>query len=156
MRRISRLRTLLVLVALVTTLGVIAATQVIAQDGGAASNTGKPKVSQSGIGTQTLQDAHTNYAVCNSGGGLALAQSLGALSCTRLALGTYQVIFDHNVRACAYEGTIGLVGAAGVPPPGEISVVGLAVDVRGVFVKTYSSGGASADRAFHLAVHCKG
>jgi hypothetical protein len=156
MRRISRLRTLLVLVALVTTLGVIAATQVIAQDGGAASNTGKPKVSQSGIGTQTLQDAHTNYAVCNSGGGLALAQSLGALSCTRLALGTYEVIFDHNVRACAYEGTIGLVGSSGTPPPGEISVVGRATDVRGVFVRTFASNGALADRAFHLAVHCKG
>jgi len=78
MRRISRLRTILVLVALVTTLGVITATQVIANDGGAASNTGKPKASQSAISSKTLaQDAHTNYAVCNAGGAWWLPKAWG-------------------------------------------------------------------------------
>jgi hypothetical protein len=97
-------------------------------------------------------DASTMFAVVNSNG--TLARGRNAVSATRLGTGFYEVVFRKDVRKCAYLGTIGLSGAAGASLPGEITVVGRAGNDRGVFVTTHSSGGASADLGFHLAVLC--
>ena len=95
-------------------------------------------------------DGGTRYAVVNANG--TLARGRKAVAATRLATGAYEVVFHRDVRKCAYVGTIGLSGSAGSSLPGEITVVGRAGNDRGVFVTTHSSGGASADLGFHLAV----
>ena len=99
-------------------------------------------------------DVTTVYAVVNANG--TLARGHKAVSATRLGTGTYEVVFRKDVRRCAYLATIGLSGSAGSSLPGEITVVGRSGNDRGVFVTTHSSGGASADLGFHLAVHCAG
>jgi len=68
--------------------------------------------------------------------------------------GIYQVRFARNVRNCAYVATIGLPGASGTSAPGEITVVGEAASVNGVFLTTHDSAGTAADRSFHLIVDC--
>lgn len=95
----------------------------------------------------------TLWAVVNEDG--TLARGFHAVSAAAAgSAGSYEVIFDRNVRNCAYVATIGLSGSSGTPGPGEIGVVGRNGNVNGVFVKTYDSTGAIATRGFHLAVHC--
>jgi hypothetical protein len=96
--------------------------------------------------------ACTLIAVVNASG--QLARGFRAVSSTKLALGEYQVIFNTNVRRCAYVATIGLANNAGGSAPGEITVIGLNGSPNGVFIHTYNSAGNPADRGFHLAVHC--
>ncbi|MFK3983834.1 hypothetical protein ACI2K4_26070 [Micromonospora sp. NPDC050397] len=95
--------------------------------------------------------AQTFFAVVNSNG--TLARGYGAVSSTRLAVGQYQVVFNHDLRGSAYVGTLGLAGSVGGSPSGEIAVVGRNGVNNGVFVQTFSSAGVAADRGFHLAVH---
>jgi hypothetical protein len=99
-------------------------------------------------------DGGTLFAVVDANG--TLVRGRRAASAARLATGAYEVVFRRDVRKCAYLGTIGLSGSAGSSLPGEITVVGRAGNNRGVFVTTHSSGGASADLGFHLAVLCAG
>ena len=94
----------------------------------------------------------TYWGVVNSGG--ALNRQRGGVSSARLGVGVYEVIFLDSIRRCAYTGTIGLPGSSGSSPAGEIAVVGRVTDVRGVFVQTFNSAGAPADRGFHLVVNC--
>jgi hypothetical protein len=97
--------------------------------------------------------ACTLFAVVNDNG--TLARGFGALSSTKLATGEYEVIFNRNVRDCAYVATIGFSGSEGNSPSGEIAVVGRVNKPNGVYVQTFTSAGAPADRGFHLAVHCR-
>ncbi|MFY1698859.1 MULTISPECIES: hypothetical protein [unclassified Solwaraspora] len=94
--------------------------------------------------------AQTFFAVVNASGGLV--RGFGVVSATRLAAGTYQVVFSHDLTGSAYIGTIGLPGSSGASAPGEITVVGRAGIPNGVFVQTFTSAGVLADRSFHLAV----
>jgi hypothetical protein len=96
----------------------------------------------------------TLYAVVDANGTLTRGRKV--VSAARLGTGSYEVVFRRDVRNCAYVATIGLSGSAGSSLPGEITVVGRGGIDRGVFVTTHSSGGASADLGFHLAVHCAG
>jgi hypothetical protein len=82
----------------------------------------------------------------------ALARGFQAVSATRLSVGTYQVVFSHDLTGSAFVGTIGLSGSAGASAPGEITVVGRAGVPNGIFVQTFNSTGALADRGFHIAV----
>jgi hypothetical protein len=88
------------------------------------------------------------------GNGEAIVRGNRAVSVNRSSAGIYQVRFARNVRNCAYVASVGLTGASGNPPPGEIGVVGEAASVRGVWIQTFDSSGASADRDFHLIVDC--
>lgn len=125
----------------------------LAQDEGAQSgdlNQGRP------ITTKEQGVEHVNgncFAVVNANGTLARGNCL--IRTARLGVGTYEVIFNGSVRLCTYLSTIGLTGASGGPPAGEIGVVGRAGDVRGVFLQTRASNGALADRPFHLGVFCR-
>lgn len=94
--------------------------------------------------------AQASFGVVSSGG--VLVRGLHALSATRLATGQYQVVFDHDVSAGAFIGTVGLTGSVGISPAGEIAVVGRSGLPNGVFVQTFNSAGAPANRSFHLAV----
>ncbi|MBV9142642.1 MAG: hypothetical protein JO115_17305 [Pseudonocardiales bacterium] len=102
---------------------------------------------------ETRGCACTLFAVVNPNG--TLAKGFGAVSSKKLATGEYEVIFNRKVRNCAYVATIGLAGSVGASPSGEIAVVGRASNVNGVFVQTFTSAGVTADRGFHLAVHCR-
>ncbi|TDC60577.1 hypothetical protein E1258_14310 [Micromonospora sp. KC207] len=90
------------------------------------------------------------FAVVNSNG--SLVRGFGTASSSRLGVGIYEVVFSHDLTRSAYIGTIGLPGSVGASPSGEIAVVGRAGVPNGVFVQTFDSTGAPADRAFHLAI----
>ncbi|MFI9644156.1 hypothetical protein ACIG87_29580 [Micromonospora sp. NPDC051925] len=90
------------------------------------------------------------FAVVEATG--VLNRGFGVVSSARLAVGQYQVVFSHDVTRSAFVGTIGLTGSVGTSPSGEIAVVGRFGVPNGVFVQTFTSAGASADRAFHLTI----
>jgi len=76
------------------------------------------------------------------------------VSAANLGTGSYEVIFDKNVRECGYLATIGLSGDSGASEPGFITTVGRATDVNGVFITTHDADGAAADLGFHLYLAC--
>ena len=67
--------------------------------------------------------------------------------------GEYQVVFDRNVTACAYNVTLGSTDTT-TPPAGEAGASQQAGNVNAVAVVTRDSAGAAADRPFHLTVNC--
>jgi hypothetical protein len=82
-----------------------------------------------------------------------LARGRGVSSASRTGEGRYQVIFDRDVRACAYDASIGDAGGA-APAAGLVETAQLASNVNGVSLRTQNSDGAPADRPFHLIVSC--
>jgi hypothetical protein len=119
-----------------------------AADIAAAESAGAEFVPATGAGMPPT--AQTFFAVVNANG--TLARGFGAISSAKLGTGLYQVVFSHDVTGSAYVGTTGLTGNVGVAPSGEIAVVGRSGIPNGVFVETFASNGAAADRSFHIAV----
>ena len=99
-----------------------------------------------------LAHGSTHFAVVNAGGQQIRAR--GTTSASRTAEGRYQVIFDRDVRSCAYYATVGGPTAAAPPGNGEISVSALASNVNGVDVRTGNQNGNDENRPFHLLVLC--
>lgn len=101
--------------------------------------------------------------IAGVGGGLARQAVVGAAgnavrgrgvtSAARSGPGEYVIVFDADVRNCAYFGTIGDVSAAG-PGNGQISVAALAANVNAVRVVTRNSAGELTNNSFHLIVSC--
>jgi hypothetical protein len=94
------------------------------------------------------------FAVVLSTGASVPGQSAAGVTSSHVGVGTYVVTFPHVLTACAYTGSIGLAGSAGVAPPGFLTVVGAAGNPNAVFVATYNPAGAAADQTFHLLVAC--
>jgi hypothetical protein len=93
------------------------------------------------------------FAVVNSGGQLVRGRDVS--SAARTGNGRYQVIFNADIRGCAYFATIGDPSAAGPPQNSQISVSSLATHVNGVAVRTENgNNSAEQDRPFHLIVMC--
>lgn len=110
--------------------------------------------SVAGDGTVTCSTGPL-FAVVASDGTIARGSSLtSATHVGAVGSGTYTVVFDRDVSACAYVGTIGLTGSAGTPPAGFVGVSRLNANVNGVSVVTYDSSGSAADEPFHLVVVC--
>ena len=83
-----------------------------------------------------------------------LSRGSGTTSVTRTGEGQYQVVFDADVKSCAYAATLGDI-ADGSPPAGEVAVSSLAGNANGVLVVTHdSTGAATVDKPFHLIVSC--
>jgi len=93
-----------------------------------------------------------HFAVVNAGG--QQVRFRGTTSSARTAEGRYQVIFNRDVRGCAYFATVGGPTAAAPPGNGLISVSSLGSNVNGVDVTTENQNGVNANRAFHLLVIC--
>jgi hypothetical protein len=93
------------------------------------------------------------WAVVNSDGVLIRGRGGAGDPASRTSTGIYQVVFNRDVRACAYVATLGAVGIGG-PPQGQISVTSLPANVNAVRVRTENDAGAVADRSFHLIVSC--
>jgi hypothetical protein len=93
------------------------------------------------------------FAVVNASG--QAVRGRGISSVARTGEGRYQVIFNINLRNCAYYATIGGPSASAPPSHGEISVSSLGSNVNGVDIRTQNgSNGNQLDRPFHLLVMC--
>ena len=96
------------------------------------------------------------FAVVEADG--TLARGRGVVSVTLLdgvPNGRYQVIFDRDISACAYNVTTGRTGPNAAPAVGfgqATNVIGSAQTGVGVF--TRNQDGIGATRDFHLTVHC--
>ena len=91
------------------------------------------------------------FAVVSGGGQLIRGRNAQT---ARTAAARYKVIFEKDVRGCAYYATIGDPSAAGPPQNSQVSVASLGSNVNGVAVRTENNAGAEVDRPFHLLVLC--
>ena len=112
---------------------------------------GGTRVKESSLGTVPRADGVNHFAVVSSAG--IVARSRGLSSAVRTGQGRYQVIFNRDVRGCAYLATLGSVGATG-QGRGSVTVASLASNVNGVAVRTFSQNGNATNRSFHLVVNC--
>jgi hypothetical protein len=113
---------------------------------------GSIKESSLGVVPQALIAHGANrFAVVNGGGQLVRGRNVQA---ARTGAGRYQVIFETDIRSCAYFATVGDPSASGPPQNSQISVSSLASNVNGVAVRTENNGGNEVDRPFHLVVFC--
>ena len=93
------------------------------------------------------------FAVVNSGGQLVRGRDISSVA--RTGNGRYQVIFNADIRGCAYFATVGDPSAGPPPQNSQISVSSLGSNVNGVAVRTENGNNSSeADRPFHLIVMC--
>ena len=97
-------------------------------------------------------DGLARFAVVGGNGVLARGRGLSS-NPVRSGEGRYQLIFNRDVRGCAYVATVGTIGAT-APGPAQVSTSALASNVNGVLVRTFSSSGATSDHSFHLLVAC--
>ena len=95
----------------------------------------------------------SRFAVLNAGGQAVRGRDVS--SAARTSEGRYQVIFNGDVRNCAYYATVGDESASAPPQNTQISVSSLASNVNGVAVRTENgTNGTELDRPFHLLVMC--
>ena len=99
-----------------------------------------------------IAQGSAHFAVVNAGGQQVRAR--GTTSAARTAEGRYQVIFDRDVRSCAYYATVGGPTAAAPPDNGQITVSGLGSNINGVDIRTTGANGNDANKPFHLLVLC--
>ncbi len=104
------------------------------------------------VPSAALASGGTHFAVVNAGGQQVRAR--GTTSAARTAEGRYQVIFDRDVRGCAYYATIGGPTAAAPPDNGQITLSALGANVNGVDIRTTGANGNDANKPFHLLVLC--
>jgi hypothetical protein len=120
-----------------------------------ADGLGGRAVKESTLGTVPgafVAHGSAHFAVVNAGGQQVRAR--GTTSAARTAEGRYQVIFDRDVRGCAYYATIGGPTAAAPPDNGQITTSALASNVNGVDIRTTGANGNDANKPFHLLVFC--
>ena len=104
------------------------------------------------VGTALVAHGGARYAVVNAGGQLSRGRDISSVA--RTGDGRYQVIFNADIRSCAYFATVGDASAAAPPQNSQVSVGSLASHVNGVDVRTENSNGGEQDRPFHLIVMC--
>ena len=92
------------------------------------------------------------WAVVAADGGLA-RKNAAVASAAKLGTGEYEVVFDRDVTACAYNVTLGTADTTEAPA-GEAGASQRAGNAKAVAVVTRDSGGTKADRPFHLTVNC--
>jgi hypothetical protein len=94
----------------------------------------------------------SRYAVVNGGGQGVRSREVSSIA--RTGDGRYQVIFNSDVRSCAYFATIGDPTAGAPPQNSQISVSSLGSNVNGVSIRTENGNGVETNRPFHLVVMC--
>jgi Tfp pilus assembly protein FimT len=87
------------------------------------------------------------WAVLNADGSLVRGSGVAATSKLGAPAGSYEVLFSRDVTTCSYQATQSVI-------QGETLVQPRTGKANGVFVGTFTSAGASADRGVHLAVFC--
>ncbi|MGH2824142.1 MAG: hypothetical protein ACRDLY_14180, partial [Thermoleophilaceae bacterium] len=105
------------------------------------------------VGTALIAHGGARFAVVNGGGQLVRGRDI--CSVARTGDGRYQVIFNADVRGCAYFATVADPSAAGPPQNSQVSVSSLGSNVNGVSIRTENGNtGTEANRPFHLIVMC--
>jgi hypothetical protein len=100
-----------------------------------------------------LAGGGTRFAVVSATGQAVRGRDVS--SAARTSAGRYQVIFNGDIRNCAYFATIGDTSASAPPQNAQISVSSLSSNVNGVAVRTENgANGNELDRPFHLIVMC--
>lgn len=95
------------------------------------------------------------WAVVNGNGVLVRGKGLAAGDpAARTGEGIYHVIFNRDVRGCAYLATVGSPTVDAVPPNGQVHVASHPTNVNAVRVRTTNDAGVALNRSFHLAVIC--
>lgn len=94
------------------------------------------------------------FAVVDTGGAFVRGKGVVRTAKVGATAGAYEVIFNKAITGCAFTGAVADPDFAGLPPSGEIRLVGRSGTNNGVFVKTSDSAGVAADRPFHVAVTC--
>jgi hypothetical protein len=94
------------------------------------------------------------WAVVNGNGTLARGHGVTSVSRGIQPAGQYDVIFDRNVRNCAYVATPGQPGTDILFDPTFISVSSDPDSANGVRVETKNPGGGLTNEPFHLHVSC--
>jgi len=111
------------------------------------------EVNEGRLGVVPQAEGISHFAVIRAGDGAA-TRARGITSATRFASGRYQVIFNRDVRGCAYSATLGNPDAT-APSTGQIATSQLPSNVNGVQVRTTdSTGSPNVNRNFHLVVVC--
>jgi hypothetical protein len=85
------------------------------------------------------------WAVINVSG--TTGRGSGVTGSAKVGTGQYEVVFNRDVTTCSYQATMSVT-------QGEVIAQPRSLVPNGVFVGTYTSAGAAADKAFHLAVFC--
>jgi hypothetical protein len=128
---------------------------------GSAVTTGKvldDTLTGDDVDESSLDGLATRWAVVRADIDGATVVRGTATSASRLQTGNYLVSFEPDIRECAYVATNG-DPAAGVGPPGEISVEqASSINATDLFVRHYNSAGTQTDppdgEGFHIAVIC--
>jgi hypothetical protein len=94
------------------------------------------------------------WAVVNSNATLARGNGVTSVGRGIQFAGQYDVIFNRNVRDCAYVATPGQPGTDILFDPTFISVSSDPDNPNGVRVETKNPGGGLTDEPFHLHVVC--
>ncbi|MFC0005799.1 hypothetical protein [Micromonospora siamensis] len=113
--------------------------------------TAKAALASAEMSTMATSPGTVAWAVVSANGTL-LRGSPEVFSAKRYSTGQYQIIFRYTVSGKGYGATVGTTDQYNVPPPGEAAVAPRNGTVNAVFVATYSSSGALADKPFHLVV----
>jgi hypothetical protein len=92
------------------------------------------------------------WAVVTADGAVS-RKNAAVASAAKLATGEYEVVFDRDVAACAYNVSIGSSDTT-EPALGEAAASQRAGNAKAVAVVTADSAGTKADRPFHLTVNC--
>jgi hypothetical protein len=87
---------------------------------------------------------------------LTLARGAGVVSVGKDGEGRSAVVFDRDITNCAYTANVGYAGDNGAAPDGAVTVVGLGLEPKGVFISTYDQAGEAVDSGYHLVVTCGG
>ncbi|SCK44682.1 hypothetical protein [Streptomyces sp. WMMB 322] len=133
--------------------GVLIASPAAAADKPVPPNTTNPKPAApaKGLGEHEKRKSQKIVrAVVESDATLVKKQSFGATSATKLGTGVYQVCFAVPINKGTYVASIGIPGNVGVPPAGEISVVGRVNTDNCLYIQTFNSAGTLTDRGFHV------
>ncbi|NEQ12247.1 MAG: hypothetical protein F6K37_42350 [Moorea sp. SIO4E2] len=110
-----------------------------------------PSTERFTLTTTSTKGAKTLFAVVGNNG--KLDRGFGAAKAKKVLKGRYEVLFNRDVRKCAYTATLGTTGF-GTEPSGEVTVATRSGTTKGVWVATNDSTGKAVDRNFHLAIHC--
>jgi hypothetical protein len=131
----------------------IGAVLTIGGAGIAAANSSAPDTRAAVPGTAAAPaPCLTLWAVVSKGGKL---QRAGCPGTTSSFVGDgYQVLFNRNVRDCAYVAVAGNAGSNGIAGPAIVTTAGRRGHVRGVFVAVFSLTGKIIQRGFHLIAEC--
>jgi hypothetical protein len=112
---------------------------------------GGRSINESRLGVVPQAEGLSHHAVVTAQG--ILTRGRGVSSAARTAVGRYQVIFNRDIRGCAYVASLG-AGSAEAPPEGQATTGGVSTNVNAVAIRTESSNGTLVDRPFHLIVSC--